>query len=807
MSSYKYTIEGLDCAGCALKVEEAISKMNEVESASINFSTKTLYIKSSYPEDELIPLMEKSAEKVEDGVSIQKYQKQHSHESHEHNHEHCCCGHEHTHHHEHELHDNEKGGYKYTIEGLDCAGCALKVEEAISKMNEVESASINFSTKTLYIKSSYPEDELIPLMEKSAEKVEDGVSIQKYQKQNSHEHHNETDNDELSDNTKKKISMELVEVIIAISLLAAGFILKFANVPEFICNIIMTAAAIVSGYRIIIKGIKSLVKLRLDENVLMAVAVIAALCIGEFFEAAVVTILASIGEMLEDKAVDTSRHSIEKLSNIRPDTARIIKSDGNIETVDAENVDIGTEILVNPYERIPIDGIVTKGSSAVDASALTGESIPANITIGDNVMSGMMNINGVLTVRTTKACEDSAAARILRMVEESSSQKGNAEKFITRFAKIYTPIIFILAILLCTVPPLIGLGTFIDWLNRSLVFLVASCPCALVISVPLGFYSGIGACSKNGVLIKGGKYIEALSKAQTIAFDKTGTLTSGELNVKNILAKNGYSENDIIRIAAAAEQHSSHPVALAIKKRAEGIELPVLQDVQEKAGYGISAELDGQKILCGNKRLFNDNSLQSGVVYLSINGKMAGEIYIEDTIRSDTPKTLKKLHSLGFKHIVMLTGDGEKNAAAIAEKCGLNEYKASLLPENKAEEVGKLQKDGVVIFVGDGINDAPVLAKADCGFAMGLGSDSAIESADAVLVGGTLAQLPTAINISRKAMSVVRFNIIFALTIKAVILILAVIGIAPMWLAVLADTGVSVLTVLNTVRLLHKKFN
>ena len=710
--------------------------------------------------------------------------------------------------------------YKYTIEGLDCAACALKVEDAIRKMNEIESVTLNFSTQTLMVKSSADSEELIPLMEKVASSVEDGVSIKKYSKHNhtesehhnhehckcgcdEHEHHHEHSDDD--EKKKTKINLELIEIIFAVVFLLSGIALNFVNIPQWISSVFMAASAAVSGYRIVIKGIKSLIKLKLDENVLTSVAVIAAAVIGEFFEAAAVTVLFAIGEMLEEKAVDTSRRSIKELSSIRADTAHIVMADGTIRTTDSEAVEVGTEILVKPYERIPIDGVISEGSSSIDTSAITGESIPSNVSVGDSVLSGMMNINGVLKIRTTKACEESAAARILHLVEESAAQKGNAENFITRFARIYTPVVFILALIVCLLPPLIGLGTFLDWLNRALVFLVASCPCALVISVPLAFYSGIGACSKVGVLIKGGKFIEAISKAQSIAFDKTGTLTSGELNVTKITAENGFSEEDVIRIAAAAEKHSSHPAALAIKNKADGLETPELENIREKAGYGVSAVYNGKEILCGNKRLFKDDTLENGVIYLSVGGKMAGRIYIEDTVRSDTSNTLNKLRSLGFKHIVMLTGDGEKNASSIAKNCGLTEYKSSLLPENKADEVDKLQKNGGVIFVGDGINDAPVLAKSNCGFAMGLGSEAAIESADAVLVGGTLAQLPEAVKISRQTMSVVRFNISFALVIKAVILVLAVMGIAPMWLAVFADTGVLIITVLNTVRLLRRK--
>ncbi len=819
MDSYKYKIEGLDCANCAMKVEEAINKLFEVESASLNFAAKTLIVKSSAEPNELISILRKTIDKVEEGVLLTDYNNkmnhEHNHEhchdhcsEHEHNHEHChdhCSEHEHNHEHchdhcsEHKHHKETSedfvGNYKYVIEGLDCANCAIKVEEAINRLSEVENASLNFAAKTLTIKSSAKSDELIMLLKKTIDKVEDGVIISEINK-----------NGKIKKEKKKisKMMVSIIETMVAVLFLAVGLILKLFDIPEWISMLFMGISAVIAGYRVVIKGVKAIIRLNFNENVLMSIAVIAALCIGEFFEAAMVTILFSIGEMLEDKAVNTSRRDIEKLSQIRPDTAHIITSDG-IETVDAEGVESGANIQVNPYERIPIDGILYDGVSTIDTSALTGESLPRNVQNGDSVMSGMMNLNGVLKIRTTKTCENSAAARILKLVEESSAQKGKSENFITRFAKVYTPIIFVLAVLLCTVPPLIGAGGFFDWLNRSLVFLVASCPCALVISVPLGFYSGIGACSKAGVLVKGGKYIEVISKADSIAFDKTGTLTNGELKVTKIIANNGYSEEDIITLAAASEQYSTHPAALAIKKRAENLKLPIISNNEEKAGYGVSAIFEGKKVLCGNKKLFQNESLESGVIYLSVDGNMAGKIYVEDTVRDDTKEIIKNLSSFGFKHIVMLTGDSEKNAARIAEECGLTEYKASLLPEDKTEEVEKLQKNSKVIFVGDGINDAPVLAKSDCGFAMGLGSEAAIESADAVLVNGMLSKLPKAVKLSRRIMSTVKFNIIFALAVKIIILALAVVGIAPMWLAVFADTGVSLITVLNSARLLHSK--
>ncbi len=796
-----------------MKVEEAIKRLDGIDGAVLNFSAKTLSVKSELEEEKLIRLLKATIDKVEDGVTFSRHEHQHEHR-HEHSHEHHCdhehchehshehhCDHEHCHEHSHEHHcehehreeEHIHANRKYTIDGLDCANCAVKVEEAIKRLDGIDGAVLNFSAKTLSVKSELEEEKLIRLLKATIDKVEDGVTLSEQKKEKSN---------------KKKISKDkaiLFEITAAAVILAAGLLLRLTDVPEAVTSVLMAISALISGYRILIKGFKAIIRLNLNENVLMSIAVIAAILIGEFFEAAAVTILASIGELFENKAVNTSRTGIERLSQIRPDTAHIIES-GGVYTVDAEEVEKGTEILINPYERIPLDGVIYEGSSIIDTSALTGESIPRNASIGDSVMSGMMNLDGVIKIRTTETCEDSAAARILRMVEESAAQKGKAENFITRFAKVYTPIILACAILISLVPPLIlGFESFYDWLNRALVFLVASCPCALVISVPLGFYSGIGACSRAGVLIKGGKYIEALSKAENIAFDKTGTLTSGELSVTKIISRNGAGEDEIIRIAAAAEEYSTHPAALAIKRRADGMKLPKLENNRERAGYGVTATLDGKKIECGGKRMFNDNRLSDGAIYLSIDGEIVGEIYVEDTIRSDAEEIVGRLSKLGFKHIAMLTGDSEENAAKIAKECGLSEYKAALLPEDKRNEVERLQNEGRTVFVGDGINDAPVLAKSNCGFAMGLGSEAAIESADAVLVGGTLAQLPAAIELSRKTMKAVYFNIIFALAVKAVILVLAVCGIAPMWLAVLADTGVAVLTVLNSSRILKSK--
>lgn len=745
MKSRKYIIDGLDCANCAMKVEKAIAALNGVEKVTLNFSTKTLSLQSEIAEDKLFELLKKTIDGVEDGTTLLPYSKQHGKEHH---------GHEHSekHHHGHNscqcAHEHDEEHHH----GHDSCQCGHKHGE---------------------------------------------------------EHHHGHKSQESPKTKSRHLNKNMIDWICIISslvLLAVGLIGSSCGMSETAADIFMAVSAVAAGFQIVWSGVKSILHKRLDEKVLTAVAVVAAVCIGEYFEAAMVSVLFLLGEMLENRAVEASRRDIEKLSDIRPDVANLVSEDGSIYTENAEDISVGSTILVKPHERIPLDGVVLSGVSALDTSALTGESLPREITAGGEVLSGMMNLDGELYIRTTKECDDSAAARILRLVEESAAHKGKSERFISRFASVYTPIVMVCAILLTFIPPLLGWGGILDWLNRALVFLVASCPCALVISVPLGFYAGIGAASKRGVLIKGGKFIEALAHAEAAAFDKTGTLTSGKLSVTEVKSSNGRTENEILALAAAAEKMSVHPVAEAIRREAEqrGLELPDLSDYKEKAGCGVTARYNNQELKCGNRRFFDKTDLEDGVIYLSCNGEIIGEIRTADTLREDSPEIIAKLKQAGLKKLVMLTGDTVENAEKIARQCGIEEYHAALLPQDKAKWVQNIHEDNTVLFVGDGINDAPVLACADCGIAMGFGSEAAIEVADAVLSNGTLAGLPEAIAISRRILRIVKANIIFALSVKAIILILAVLGIAPMWLAVVADTGVSVLSVLNSARILKQ---
>ena len=688
--------------------------------------------------------------------------------------------------------------YTYTLENLNCAHCASKIESKIANTQGFENVSFNFATKILSFSSENP-DSLLQIQQ-ICDSIEDGVTVVDSSKKP-------------KEKQSGKINSDTVMLIIAIVLGVAAFVLHLV-LPEnqtystVILFALSAAATLLSGYKIFLKGIKNAVRLKIDETVLLAVAVVAAFCLGEFVEAAMVTILFSLGEFIEDIAVDASRRDIEKLAQIRPDTATIVK-DGVETVVPAESVKTGSIITVKPYERLPLDGIVTSGKSTLDTSALTGESLPVDISVGSEVMSGAINGNGLIEIRTTKEYGNSTASRILQLVEEASARKGQKEKLITRFASIYTPIVIIIAAAIAFIPPLLGLGELSEWIYRALVCLVASCPCAIVISVPLSYYSGIGAASKIGVLIKGGKYIEALAKADSFVFDKTGTLTSGKLEVESITVFGGHGKNEVLALAAACEKHSVHPVATAIKKKAEGLDLPQLSDYSESAGHGTSAVYNGKKLECGGIKILSDEQKKlagNASVFVVYDGELIGALSVSDSVRSESQDVISKLKKLGVKNTVMLTGDSKGKAEKVSEKLGLDKCYSNLLPNDKLDRVEEIKTHSkAVCFVGDGINDAPVLSASDCGIAMGLGSEAAIEASDAVLSSGNLVKLPDAIKLSRRVMRTVKTNIAFALTVKAAVIILAAFGLASMWMSVIADTGVSVACVLYAARLLKSK--
>ena len=592
----------------------------------------------------------------------------------------------------------------------------------------------------------------------------------------------------------------------AVALFALGLVFEHVlHLPVWASAVSHGLAAVLSGYGVFIDGVKNLVKLNFTENVLMSIAVIVAFCLGEFGEAAAVAILFNLGERAEEIAESRSRRSISALTEMRPDTARVLRG-GAEQIVSPATVAVDEMVAVNPYERIPLDGVIAEGSSYIDNAALTGESVPVEVAPGDSVLSGGVNGSARLVLRVTRAFEDSTASRILRMIEESSARKSNAEKLITRFARVYTPIVLVLAILVAVLPPLLGLGAFTVWLYRALTMLVASCPCALVISVPLGFFAGIGAESKIGMLIKGGKYLEALAKTDAVVLDKTGTITTGTLSVSSVWTAEGVSEQALLKLAASAEALSTHPVAKAI--RAAAGDAPEAEEIREIAGRGIEAVVGGKRILAGRSTFLQENGvdvsqLPACTVAIAADGRAVGGIVLADTVKPDSAAAIADMKKTGVREVVMLTGDNETAAQAVAAQVGVTDYRAGLLPQDKAKAVEAMQ--GRRVFVGDGVNDAPVLAAADCGIAVGLGSQAAIETADAVLSSGSLALLPRAIRLARRSMNVIRFNIVFALATKAAVILCIPFGFVPMWVGVFADVGVTALTVLNTMRILRFK--
>lgn len=553
-----------------------------------------------------------------------------------------------------------------------------------------------------------------------------------------------------------------------------------------------------------------------DENFLMCVATIGALCLAEFPEAVAVMLFYQIGDLFEDYAVDKSRDSIAEMMDICPEQA-YIERNGEIEAVDPDEVEIGTIIVVRPGERVPLDGVIVKGETELDTAALTGESLPRNVFTGDPIASGSINLSSTIYIETTKEFEDSTVSRILELVEDAASEKAPMENFITRFARYYTPIVCLLALLIAIIPPFFTGFDWADWVQRALIFLVVSCPCALVISVPLSFFGGIGGASKRGILIKGSNYLEALSHVKTILFDKTGTITKGTFSVSKI-EPIGMSREELLRIAAMAEAYSNHPIALSIRKEHEApLDLDRVSETTEIAGQGVRCVIDGQVVLAGNARLMEANGIvaamnetKTTVLHIAIDGEYRGSIEVEDTIKEDSVEAIQRIKELGVAHTVMLTGDREEVAAHIAHEAGLDEYHASLLPEGKIDflrsYLDEAPKGEKVAFVGDGINDAPTLIRSDVGIAMGaMGSDAAIEAADIVFMDDKLSRLADGIGISRKTMRIVYQNIVFALGVKLLVLVLAALGIANMWEAIFADVGVSVIAILNAMRALKVK--
>ena len=612
------------------------------------------------------------------------------------------------------------------------------------------------------------------------------------------------------------MTKRLWRIIIGAAVLATAVLLNLNN--EWLQIALFIISYIIVGGDVVKRAVKNIFKGQVfDENFLMSIATIGAFFIGEYPEGVAVMLFYQVGELFQSYAVGKSRKSIASLMDIRPDYANVKKGDELVK-VDPDEVQIGDIIVIKAGEKIPLDGKVIEGSSMIDTSALTGESIPRVVEVGSDILSGCININGVITAEVTKEFGESTVSKILDLVENASSKKSNSEQFITKFARYYTPVVVIIAVFLAIIPPLVIDGaTFSDWIYRALAFLVVSCPCALVISIPLSFFGGIGGASKKGVLVKGSNYLEALAETEIVVFDKTGTLTKGVFNVQEIHPE-GVSKEELLELTAHAESYSNHPISLSLKRAySKEIDNGRISDVEEISGHGVIATVDGKKVMAGNIKLMKKmdipyfkGELIGTIVRVAVNNKYIGYIVIADEVKEDSAQAIKELKAANIKQTVMLTGDNKSIGSKIAKELGLDKVYAELLPADKVEKLEELfsqkSKKGKLAFVGDGINDAPVLARADIGIAMGgLGSDAAIEAADVVIMTDEPSKIATAMKISKKTLKIAHQNIVFAIGIKIIVLILSAFGIATMWAAIFADVGVTIIAVLNAFRALNVK--
>lgn len=786
MSKKEIILGGLNCAHCAEVINEKVSKLEEIEYCNLNFINKKLTLEiacdSNIDEDLVIKKVIKMINDIEPGLDIKV------------------------------LRDEKINNKKVEIAlgGLNCAHCGEEIGNKVSKLDNVIQSNLNFISKKLTFEVAKNVDEKLVTEEiiKIINDTEPGLDIKvsfsdtKTKKENKEEVEISNKGDLI------KLIIGSIMYIFGIFQTATGFESKFANIVFLMVYLIV-------GYDVLLKALKNASKGRVfDENFLMSIATVGAVIIGEVPEAVGVMLFYKIGEYLQDIAVGKSRKSITSLMQIRPDSANL-KVGSEIKVVSPEEVSIGDIIVVKPGEKIPLDGVVVDGFSMVDTSALTGESVLREIGVGESALSGFINKNALLTIEVTKEFGESTVSKILDLVENSSSKKSKTENFISKFAKYYTPFVLISAMVIAFIPPLVVPNAeFLDWFYRGLVFLVVSCPCALVLSIPLSFFSGIGNSSKHGILIKGSNYLEALKNVDTVVFDKTGTLTKGVFKVTKV-SPVGISEKELIEYAAYAEANSNHPIAKSIVNYyKESIDLEKITYFEEIAAHGIKVKYNDLHILAGNDKLMSSENILyfptddiGTVVYIAVNGAYRGYIVISDEIKEDSKEAIKNLKLSAVKEVVMLTGDNEKVANKIANELGIDKVYSKLLPNEKVDRLEeifkeKLQKEKVA-FVGDGINDAPVLARADVGIAMGaLGSDAAIEAADVVLMTDEPSKIAKAIEISRKTNKIVWQNIVFALGVKAIVLILSAGGVATMWEAIFADVGVALIAVLNAMRVM-----
>lgn len=835
-----YEFENLGCAHCAGKMEEKIGKLPEVESVNLSFPMKKMYVETS--SEDLLPVIQKICTDIEPDVIVTEVLKKSSkkrkdEEVHE---EHCGCGceseheghehHHHQHHHDHEHHhhhdedhcdcdccdddDDDEGTIAaatkrqgngkatvFIVEKLGCAHCAGKMEEQISHLPGVEAVNLTFATKQLRVwsddaKALLPQiQDICTSIEPDVKVVirEDTVRAQKEAKNNSED------------------NREYLELGIGIVLFIAGKIFESSKpVYSTACFLL---AYLILGIKIVWTALRNISKGQVfDENFLMSIATIGAFGIGEYAEAVGVMLFYRIGELFEEKAVERSRSQIMDVIDMRPEVVNLVNEHGDVSVIDAEEAEIGDILLVRPGDRIPLDGVITDGETMIDTSPVTGEPVPISGFEGTEVTSGCLNTSGVIKIRVEKVLEESMVTRIMDSVENAAASKPKMDRFITRFSRVYTPFVVFMALATAIIPSIIT-GNWTHWVYTALTFLVISCPCALVLSVPLAFFSGIGAGSKIGILFKGGAALETLKDITSVVMDKTGTITKGNFKVQDVVTFGDVTRNELLSLAASCEESSTHPIAKSIMEAAkeENISYKTAESAKEIAGHGSVIKLDGSEVLAGNKKLMNqyhiageykETTSYGTEVFLAKDGVLIGAVVIADTLKDDAKSAIASLKAQKL-HTVMLTGDSESAANAIAEETGIDEVYSKLLPDEKLLKLQEQRtKHGAVMFVGDGINDAPVLAGADCGAVMGSGADAAIEAADVVFMTSSVEAIPQAIAIGKKASRIAWQNVVFALVVKALVMILGLLGFANMWMAVFADTGVAMLCVLNSIRAL-----
>lgn len=785
----EFLLQNLGCANCAAKMEERIRRLDGISSAAVNFPSKTLTfeIVNAEKTSSIISQVKNIVTDIEPEVVVREKQTGTNPEK------------------------------VLTLQGLDCVNCTEKIENEVKKLSGIASVSLNFATKELSFTLEPGADgtSLVQKIRTTVKDIEAEVEVLETSAAGQ-----ATADDKTDDAGTESRAFRNKGIRLAVSgiFTIAAILSSVLSAPLTLSTSLYVISYLLSGGMVLWKAGKNIFKGRVfDENFLISVATLGAFAIGEFEEGVAVMLFFEVGMYLQNLAAGRSRRSIAALMDVRPDSANLWV-DGKIRAVPPKTVKIGDIIIVKPGEKIPLDGVITEGRSMVDTSALTGESIPREVLEGSEVLGGYINQNGLLTVRVSREFGQSTVSKILDLVQNASSKKAPTENFVSTFAKYYTPVVTMAALLIAVIPPLFLGSSFSDWLYRALVFLVISCPCALVLSIPLGFFGGIGAASRAGVLVKGSNYLEALKDIELMVFDKTGTLTKGVFEVTQVQPQSSLAKDELLRLAALAESHSDHPIAASIRRAyKENVESSDIQSYEEIPGYGTRAVAGSKEILAGNHRLmelenisYQKSNAMGTTLYVAVDGRYEGFIVIADEVKPDSAETIRALKALGVKKTIMLTGDSHMVGEKIGKQLGLDVVHAELLPDQKVAVVEALLAEkspkGKLAFVGDGINDAPVLARADIGIAMGaLGSDAAIEAADVVLMTDEPRKLISAMNIARRTKRIVWQNIVFALDVKVFVLLLSVLGVATMWEAVFADVGVALIAIFNAMRVLLVK--